>query len=127
MKNINIILLCLLAAQLLFLTSCKKYHLKKLQHRWQFIEMPVDTSVEVWSFETDGRLYLINLHATTEDTAVIGNYEVLWGNKVAISGYAASYNATWDITKNNEEVMILTTKDLGGVTTREFLNLEGAN
>lgn len=120
-----IFFICIGLLSLLFLfPGCKKYRLNKIQHRWQFIEIPVTDDIQIWSFDTQGKVHLIKPNGTTEDTAAVGTYEVVFGNRVRIQGFAASYNATWDIAKNNEEVMILSTKDLGGVTTREFLNLD---
>jgi hypothetical protein len=123
MKKFLFIFLIVIPGLTIF-NGCKKYNLKKIQHRWQFIEIPVDTSIEVWSFDEFGKIHWISLNGTSEDTTVSGEYAILSSGRVQIYGFAASYNATWEIVKNNEEVMILNTKDLGGMTTREFFNVD---
>ncbi len=127
-KNIQFIFFtAFIALFILPLPGCKKYHLKKLEHRWQLIEMPIDDTIEIWSFGIDGKIYAIVPNGTTEDTIATGNYEMLSFDRVRIAGFEATFNATWKVAKNNGEVMILTTKDLGGLTERDFINVDASN
>ena len=128
MSNKNIMLMCTIAViAILCFSGCKKYNLKKIEHRWQMVEIPLDTNMIIWSFDVDGKVHWIIPNGTSEDTLVSGNYEMLSFDRVRIAGFAASFDATWKVAKNNSEIMILTTTDLGGIVERDFVNLDAAN
>ena len=125
-KNTFIIVFTAIIA-ILILPSCKKYHLTKIEHRWQLIQYSADPNIEIWSFGSDGKVYQITPSGSIDDTTATGNYEMLSFDRVRIGGFASSFNATWKVAKNNGDVMILTTKDMGGLTERDFINVDTGN
>lgn len=123
MKKIGINIFSISILILTFLVSCTKYKEDRISHHWKMIDIPVSTTYEVWAFDGHGNVSI--LREPGGDTVKTGTYKFLIGNRIRTKDLPTDFNATWDIAKLNQKVMVLsTTTDGNGRLTRDFLNID---